>query len=138
METTEKTINELVHLPLYIEKVLCAESWIINSQELFKTASEFENDLKILWGPPANYSTRNENQPSLSFVQGIYFMLMSYAIENMCKAVIIKMNKSKLENEIIKNKKLPNSLKTHNLINLVKDKLGIDISADEEELLMRL
>jgi hypothetical protein len=138
METTEQIINDLVHLPRFIEQVLCAESWIVNSQQLLKTASEFEKDLNILWGPTSNYKKRNENQPSLGFVQGIYFMLIAYAIENMCKAVIINKNKSKLKSEITKKKKLPDSLNTHNLVNLVRDKLEMKISEDEEELLMRL
>ncbi len=134
----EDIINDLVNLPIFIERVLQVDSWISNAEQLVKTASEFEKDLNILWGPVSNYQNRNENQPTLGFLQGIYFMLIAYSIENMCKAIIIAMRKSELENEIKKTKKLPESLKTHDLVKLVGKEAGIKISIQEEELLMRL
>lgn len=138
METTEQIVLEKVYVPQYIDKALNPELWLSNSEQLIKTANEFEKDLDILWGPPADYTKRNKSQPSLGFIQGIYFMLIAYAIENICKAAIIETNKPKLESQIIKKKKLPKLLNTHNLVKLVRDKLGINISVDDEELLLRL
>lgn len=137
-ETREQIVIEKVYVPQYIDQALKSESWLSNSEQLIKTAREFEKDLDILWGAPANYSKRTENQPALGFIQGIYFMLIAYAIENICKAAIIKTNRIKLESEIVKTKKLPKSLNTHNLVKLVREKVGLDISVNDEELLMRL
>lgn len=138
MRSREQIVNEKVYVPLYIDQALKPELWLSNSEQLLKTANEFEKDLDILWGQPVNYTKRNENQPSLGFIQGIYFMLIAYAIENICKATIIKINKPKLKSEIVKKKKLPKSLNTHNLVKLVRHKVGIEISVNEEELLLRL
>ena len=138
METTEQIILNSVHMPRYIEQAFRIESWMANSRELIKMASELEKDLSILWGPPANYNKRDESQPSLGFVQGIYFMLIAYAIENMCKAEILKKKKTKIEKEIKKGKRLRKFVSIHDLVKLVRDEVGLQISEPEEELLLRL
>ena len=66
-------------------------------------------------------------------------MLVAYAIENLCKASMIIQNKKKYEQEILQKRGLPKELKTlrHNLLGLV-NKLNINISKDENNLLMRI
>ena len=130
--------KKLYKVPFYIEKVLNVESWLNNSRELIKTADTFENDLNILWGPITNYKKIDDTRPKLHTSQVIYFMLIAYAIENMCKAVIVHKKRSKIKDEIKKKGKLPSFLKTHNLVNLVTDGTGLTINDQEEELLYRL
>lgn len=131
-------VNESVYLPLYAEKSLNVESWLINSQELLKVAATFEDDINLLSGPQANFKNRSYDKPCLSALEEAYFMFIAYAIENMCKAIMISQNTGKYRSEIMQTKKLPSDLKTHNLVNLVRNEAGLLISEDEEVLLARL
>jgi hypothetical protein len=51
----------------------------------------------------------------------IYFMLTSYAIENLLKAVIVQKKKGLFEEELAKKAQLPGRLKSHDLVALAKE-----------------
>lgn len=65
-------------------------------------------------------------------------MLVSYALENLLKALFIKSNRRVIEEELINRNGLPNLLKSHDLFKLAKELNVLQIESGEELLLRQL
>lgn len=130
-------VNEFWEKTFFVERALSFNDWLIHADGLLKTALMLEPRLKRLYGPVSKHPKRTRNKPPLVTIQGIYFMLTAYALENLCKAVIIKKTASELKSTMSKTGCFPTTLITHNLVRLVKE-VGIVTNHQEEEMLIRL
>ena len=105
------------HIEKFVEKALDWELWVEKANELIEVAS--------LIKPHIDEKAWNENQERTLFKEHyitIYFMLMSYALENLLKALKIK-NNSQLEGKLKQKQtiKLPKEFLTHDIYSLAKD-----------------
>lgn len=64
-------------------------------------------------------------------------MLWSFAVENLLKAAIVRKDSKALMEQFQKKNKFPSKLKSHKLVDLVKE-AGLAITLEEEDLLRRL
>lgn len=103
------------HIEKFLEKALDWELWVKKADELIEVA--------LLIKPHIDEKAWNENRERTLFKEHyitIYFMLMSYALENLLKALKIK-NNSQLEGKLKQTRELPKEFLTHNIYSLAKD-----------------
>lgn len=103
------------HIKKFVEKALDWELWVEKANELIEVASFIK--------PHINEKAWDENRERTLFKEHyitIYFMLMSYALENLLKALKIK-NDSQLKGELKQTKKFPKGFPTHDVYSLAKD-----------------
>lgn len=103
------------HIEKFVKKALDWELWVEKADELIEVAS--------LIKPSISEKAWNEKREKILFKEHyftIYFMLMSYALENLLKALHIK-NDPEIRKEIEQKRKIPNTLKSHNLFALSRD-----------------
>jgi len=101
------------HIEKFVKKALDCELWIEKADELIKVAA--------LLKPHIDQNAWNKKQGKVRLeYYPIYFMLMSYALENLLKALKLKKN-SHLKERLRQTRKLPEELKTHNIYSLAKD-----------------
>lgn len=125
-----------LHLSIqYAEKLLDPELWIKKAEELLAAAQMLEPEVKKHWDVCLSNLIDRTNIHVPTDLQGPYFMLIAYALENLCKAALIRESKEKLRNKIVK--QLPKKLEGHNLLDLV-NKIELPIDVQEEGLLVRL
>jgi len=123
------------HVEKFVNKALDWELWVEKADELIKVA--------FLIKPSINEKAWNEKREKTLFKEHyftIYFMLMSYALENLLKALKIK-NNSQLEGKLRQTPKLPKELVTHDIYSLAKDSGVVsqdDYPALTEALLKRM
>lgn len=116
-----------------MKKAIDWELWVEKADQLIKVAD--------LIKPHINKNAWNTMQGKVRLeYYPIYFMLISYALENLLKALKIK-NNSQLERKIKQTGKIPDNLLTHDIYTLAKES-GIvsegDYVALTEALLKRM
>ena len=130
------SIQEFFHSPQFRERLLNSNIWVSKAKELLSAACLLEKEVISQWE-----NLKANNKKTVAFIpnlQGVHFMLIAYAIENLCKAIIIHKQRDKLRNRPITNiAKDFKDIKGHNLVRLVK-KINMKIDIVEEELLIRL
>lgn len=119
----------------FSERLVDTSSWIEKADELLAAARILEKDIVAYWSSMSIENGQVVGIPDRKLVQGPYFLLVAYALENYFKALLIHRNKESLKNRLLST--LPDYLKKHDLIELARDiNLGLDIT--EEDLLLRL
>jgi hypothetical protein len=119
----------------FSERLVDTDSWIEKADELLAAARILEKDIVAYWSTMSIKNGQVVGIPDRKLVQGPYFLLIAYALENYFKALLIHRNKESLKNRLLST--LPDYLKKHDLIELARDvNLGLDIT--EEDLLLRL
>lgn len=116
----------------YKEKTLDYELWIAKAKELLEVAGFLEPEIEKMWAEMREGGFLKEHYIT------IYFMLSSYALENLLKALYIKTNYQKIEAELKESCKLPNSIKNHDLWELAKELDVVEREWGEETLLKKL
>ena len=73
-------------------------------------------------------------------VNSVYFMLFSFAVENLLKAALVDRNRAKYEESMSNYNAptFPSDLKSHDVVSLAKERLGLRFSREQEDLLRRL
>lgn len=99
----------------YKKKTLDYELWIAKAEELLEVAGFLEPEIEKMWAEMMEGGFLREHYIT------IYFMLSSYALENLLKALYIKTNYQKIEAELRKSCELPKSIKNHDLWELAKE-----------------
>lgn len=137
--------QELIFLTEYLERLLNWELWIDKAEELLVAAEALERRVRSFWEvievdfKEGRYSEGGEvpHKPPQN-LQGAYFMLIAYALENLFKAVIIWKDQDTLRNEVLSTGgKLPEIAKNHDLVRLAKE-TQFRINVGDEDLLTRL
>jgi len=128
----------------YKEQVLDWQLWIKQADELLAASMKLEPSIKKYWLTATKYfdSIKGTYSPPPGFkpkqlLQGTYFMLMAYAIENLLKAILIKQSMEDYEREVMRTHELPKDLKEHDLMALI-NKTNFKINQTETNLLSRL
>lgn len=117
------------HIEKFVKKALDWELWVEKANELIEVAS--------LIKPHIDERAWNEKRERTLFKEHyftIYFMLMSYALENLLKALKVKKD-SHLEGKLRQTRKLPKELVTydHDIYSLAKE-CGVVLEDDYPDL----
>jgi hypothetical protein len=116
----------------YKEKTLDYELWITKAEELLEVAGFLEPEIEKMWAEMREGGFLKEHYITT------YFMLTSYALENLLKALYIKTNYQKIEAELKESCELPKSIKNHDLWKLAKELDVVEREWGEETLLKKL
>lgn len=119
----------------FSEQLRRTELWITKGEELLAAAYILEVKLKSLWPKVRITNNIKVKTPIELGIQTIYFMLIAYAIENFCKALLIFRDREFLRHRLLT--RIPGYIKEHNLQKLV-DKIQLRFNVREQELLARL
>jgi hypothetical protein len=127
--------SHLAEAIMYSEQLVDTGAWIAKADELLAAAGILERDIIEYWSAISIENRQVLGIPNRKLVQGPYFLLIAYALENYFKALLIHRNRTSLQNKLLS--ALPDYLKKHDLIELARD-VNIAIDVTEEELLLRL
>jgi hypothetical protein len=114
------------------EKILNYKLWITKAEELLEVAGFLEPEIEKMWAEMREGGFIKEHYITT------YFMLSSYALENLLKALYIKTNNEKIKAELEESCKLPKSINNHDLWELGKDLDVVAREWGEETLLKKL
>jgi hypothetical protein len=132
--------SENIHKSKYLKKLLNHEEWINTGNNLLASAALIEPMVDRFWEKWENFirdpNYRKEQYSYLKYI-GPYFMLISYAIENLFKAAIVQRKKNDFKEYFERKGRLPKDLENHNLIHLA-NKSGFKAISAYEDLLRRL
>lgn len=111
--------------------------WIEKALDLYESARKLESAMETVWD---SYRARAKNlskplEPD--HYNGPYFMLVSYAVENLLKAAAVSRNTQTYREYFRTTGKFPEELKNHDLMKL-GELLGLAVTQEEEGLLRRL
>ena len=120
---------------MYAENLIRSESWVAKAEELLAASRLLEEKLTRFWAALSPSGEVPAELAGFGSLQAPYFMLVAYALENYCKAYLVRRNEPKLRNRILT--RLPDYLKDHDLARLVA-RVDFPLAAPEEELLARL
>jgi hypothetical protein len=128
---------ESVGLANYVSDAMIGSRWRQVADNLIAAARLLEGSIQAWWKAMRAESHDEATElPAFDF-HGIYFMLIAYALENYFKAYLVERHASEWRQQVKASGKLPNDLKTHNLVGLAQ-KAGFTLSLLEEDLLQRL
>jgi len=120
---------------MYAKNFLRSESWIEKAEDLLGASHLLEEKLVCFWESLSHEVDAAEELAYLGNLQAPYFMLVAFAIENFCKAYLIRKNERDLRNRLFR--RLPSYINEHDLARLAK-RVDLPLDAPEEELLARL
>jgi len=109
--------------------------WIDKADELLTAADILEGEVVQYWAEIGIKDGQVVGTPKRRNIQGPYFLLIAYSLENYLKALLIHRNLRSLKNRLLSS--LPDYIKEHNLVQLAR-RVNLSISVQEEELLSRL
>jgi len=141
------TDQSVTFLVAHLERLLDCRLWTDKAEELLTAASVVEPLVREHW----NVVTTNFNEGRYSYdggktsrtppinLQGPYFVLVAYALENLFKAVIIQQDKKEHGDHISVNRqqRLLSRIIGHDLVALA-GAAQLIINVSEEDLLVRL
>ena len=120
----------------FSEQIKDTDLWSQKSESLFHVASLLRDQLETHWSKILESKGKVLGPPGMGDLQATYFMIVGFAIENLCKGELIRKNSEDLLNQMLK--KLPKYVSTHDLEFLLeKMKFPFD-GDDDRELLARL
>lgn len=121
----------------YTSKAFSLRQWIAKAKELEQAARIIEPKVLQYWEDCEIASqTKPHRFPPDTFT-GVYFMLLSFSIENYLKGSILITKACELKATFLENNQFPKVLKGHNLV-LLSKKAEFKFTRDEENLLRRL
>ncbi|MCH8151350.1 MAG: hypothetical protein IH830_03140 [Planctomycetes bacterium] len=125
------------YLPLYAAKVASPEAWIATARELMAAAAPLQFGTAAWWEACRARFVCGEKVSLPTNVQGVYFVLIGYVIENLAKAMIVGRESTVVRRVTESAKGIPEFLKTHKLFGLVK-RIRLPLQNGDEDLLRRL
>lgn len=128
---------DLVDRTNYESAVFLPAPWIKKARDLYESARKLEPAMERVWN---SYRARAQNPKSAlepDHYTGPYFMLVSFAVENLLKAAAVTRKGIQYKDSFRLNRKFPPELMKHNLVKLAK-LLDLEVNREEEDLLRRL
>ena len=129
---------------LYLDQLLNPWFWVEKADEMLEASKVLEPQLRKYWSvvltnaKEGKYDKGGEHPdippPNL---HGPYFILVSYALENLFKALIVRERSNEISSQFIQTGSLPRLIKEHNLVKLLK-KTNMKVDIKEEDILIRL
>lgn len=126
----------------YAEFATDVDEWFSTAENLLAAAEALQPKVLEYWAVDNERNRRRESQGKLPIhphqvdLRGIYFMLTSYAIENLCKGLLISQNLRSIQAAANKGR-LPPYMLRHDLSKLLR-RVGFDLTSVDEELAFRL
>jgi hypothetical protein len=128
----------------YLEQLLNPRVWVDKADEMLEASKVIEPQLRQYWSvvmsreKERKYNRGKEYRYTLPpNLHGPYFILVSYGLENLFKAIIVREQGDEIRSEFAKKGMLPSLIKGHNLVELSK-KANIEMDIREENVLTRL
>ena len=112
----------------YLDNLLDPWFWVDKADKLLEASNVLEAQLREYWNvvltnfKEGRYNKRGEiPNPPPSNLHGPYFILVSYALENLFKALIIRDRSDDIRNQFAQTGRLPSLIKKHDLVRLSKE-----------------
>lgn len=123
----------------FVNTLLDHAEWISKADQLMDVARSLERKIKEMWEDWRKYESNKQETLQLDdrFLS-TFFMLSSFAIENLLKAIILKNNMLQIRKAVISSKKFPRVLKDHDLLILARKAKLADFAKNNEEYLRKL
>ena len=128
----------------YIENLLNWELWVDKADKLLEASKILEPQIRDYWNVVMNNAkegryNKGGEPPHIppSNIQDPYFILISYALENLLKALIIRDRSDEIRSRFTQTGKLPKLIRDHDLLELSR-KASIKMDIKEEDILTRL
>lgn len=131
-----KTDWDRVYISNFSTKLLNPREWIATADELIGAAEVLAPQAIAWWDNLKEWSKGQRSFPQNGY-HSTLLMLYAFAIENLCKGYLVNQLSSEEKTSIRTNGELPNTLKTHDLMKLVK-LIGLQPDLEEEDMLRRL
>lgn len=116
----------------FITKTLDDTRWIEKAEDLLEVASVIEPRIEEMWSEVQKGGFVKEHYITT------YFMLVSYALENLLKALYIKLNKDSVKKKLEEKKQFPKAIAGHDLYRLAKELGVVNQEWGQESLLQKL
>ncbi len=128
----------------YIENLLNWRLWVDKADKLLEASKILEPQIRDYWNVVRNNAkegryNKGGEPPHIppSDIHDPYFILISYALENLLKALIIRDRSDEIRSEFAQKGRLPRLIKKHDLVTLSKE-ASIKMDIREEDILTRL
>ena len=128
----------------YIDALLNLWSWVEKADELLEASKVLEPQLREYWNvvltnaKEGRYNKGGEPpNPPPPNLHGPYFILVSYALENLFKALIIRDRSDEISSKFVQTGRLPSLINEHNLV-ILAERANIKMDIKEEDILTRL
>jgi len=128
----------------YLEGLLNPWLWVAKADEMLEASRVLQPQLRQYWSvvmtnaKEGKYDKGNEHPdtppPNL---HDPYFILVSYALENLFKALIVRKRSDEISSQFLQTGRLPRLIDEHNLVKLSKE-ANIKVDIKEEDILIRL
>lgn len=123
-------------LERYSESVANPDAWVAVARELMAAAAPLEARIAERWA--ACRARLGQNRARIpTNVQGVYFVLVGYAIENLAQAIIVRRDSAAIRKTVELDRGVPKCLKGHGLFGFVK-RSRFPMQDHYEDLLRRL
>ncbi len=119
----------------FSERLNDVDLWVSKAKELLFASNCLKSELNSQWSKIKIKDGKLISNLRDPLVQGSYFMLIAYAVENLFKATIIHRKKEELRNRLIS--KIPQDVFGHDLLKLAND-IGMNLNLREQNILARL
>jgi len=119
----------------FSEQLANPHLWVRKAEELLAAARLLEAEIQAQWAEIESEGRRIIRTSGRINIQGPYFVLIAYAIENLFKATLVHRNRESLRNQLLLS--LPRYVSEHDLIKLAH-RVSFSISVSDEDLLARL
>lgn len=120
----------------YENSLFSGQAWLATSVVLLASAACLEPSVIAVWEGFRRHSDDRSQPLPDTYSLGPYFMLVSFAVENLLKCKLVRSNPG-LRDEFRRNGRLPKILQGHKLIMLAQ-RAGFNFMEEEEDLLRRL
>jgi len=128
----------------YIENLLNWGLWVDKADKLLEASKILEPQIRDYWSIVINDAkegryNKGGEPPHIppSNIQDPYFILISYALENLLKALIIRDRSDEIRSRFAQTGNLPKLIRDHDLLKLSR-KASIKMDIKEEDILTRL
>ena len=111
--------------------------WITKARDLYESARKLEPAMEIVWDSYRARARTLAGPLEPDHYNGPYFMLVSYAVENLLKAAAVSRNGFRYKENFRSNGKFPPELMKHDLVKLAGS-VNLIVTQEEEDLLRRL
>jgi hypothetical protein len=128
---------EHVYKSSYTSKCFWDVQWLSVADDLLESASILESQVREVFERLRAHAKDQSVRLISHGVLSIHFMLLSYAIENLFKAGLVRMHSHEYKEDFESKKKFPDELRTHDLVSLARA-TGFTLDLNREDLLRRL
>jgi len=129
---------------LYLNGLLNPSSWVERADDMLEASKVLELQLRKYWSVVLTNAKEGKYDKGGEYphipppdLHGPYFILVSYALENLFKALIIRRRRDEISSQFLQTGRLPGLIKTHNLVKLSKE-ANIKMDIGEEDILTRI